>query len=74
MKAAEQRQHLQRWRDKLLKGVAENICRPCSKPEKASVTLNYDNPLSCGCQCESVASLLAKVIQIDVEIRRLQGQ
>ncbi|MDT8403738.1 hypothetical protein [Sulfuriflexus sp.] len=68
MTTAEQRQRLQRWRD------AENICRPCTKPEKAAATLNHDNPLSCGCHCESVANLLARVIQLDVEIRRLQGQ
>jgi hypothetical protein len=70
--AEQQSEKIRLWRDKLLRGVAENICRPCTKPIKKTTTLNYDNPLSCGCHCEGVVNILATVIKLDVEIRRLQ--
>lgn len=58
------------WRDQLLMAVSENICRSCTDERKKLYTINYDNPLECGCRCERVNAILEKAEQIDMDIKK----
>lgn len=71
MNTANNREQLQRWRDKILHGVAEHVCRPCSDPIKKNAELDYDNPLNCGCHCERVEKILSRAADIDADIAKL---
>ena len=71
MKPAEKQEQLQRWRDKLLYGLAENICRPCTDPAKEGIELDYNNPHQCGCRCKSAEEIILSVIKIEADIDKL---
>lgn len=71
LKAIEKIEKLRQWRKKLILGLAENICRPCSSAVKNTVLLDYENPLSCGCHCEIAHNILSKISLIDNDINNL---
>ena len=56
------------WRDKLLRLVSEEVCKPCTDPNKQDKCLDYSNPLACECRCYRVDDILAKAAQIDADI------
>ena len=58
------------WRDKLLAEVSETICRPCSDERKIHHSLDYENPLNCGCNCDRIEIVLRNVRQIDTQIKK----
>ncbi|RDH82493.1 MAG: hypothetical protein DIZ80_09405 [endosymbiont of Galathealinum brachiosum] len=60
------------WRDKLLLYISEEVCRPCTDERKKQYTLNFDNPLLCGCRCNRVEGILENSKVIDEDIKKLQ--
>lgn len=57
------------WRDKLLSEISEQICKPCIDERKKQYSLNYDNPLVCGCSCNRVEGILDNARRIDEDIK-----
>ena len=73
MSNAKKIEQQQAWRDKILQGVANNICQPCTEPTKENASLNYDNPLNCGCRCDDVDYILSMVVAMDADIKKLKN-
>ena len=62
------------WRDDFLKIISGNICRPCTDPRKQKATLDYENPLNCGCRCDRVESMLITASNLDTDIKNLTSK
>ena len=56
--------HYERYLRQLLLAVGEGHCRPCTKPQKETMRVNYENPLDGECRCADVESLLNIAEQI----------
>ena len=58
------------WRDKLLSVISEQVCKPCTDKRKEQYTLDFDNPLVCGCCCNRVEDVLDNARKIDEDIKK----
>ena len=58
------------WRDHLLIAISERICKPCTDERKKKYTINYENPLLCGCRCDRVNEILEKARELDEDISK----
>ncbi len=56
--------HYERYLRQLLLAVSEGHCRPCTKPQKETMRVDYENPLDGECRCADVESLLNIAEQI----------
>ncbi len=56
--------HYERYLRQLLMAVSDGHCRPCAKPQKKTMRVNYENPLDSECRCADVESLLHIAEQI----------
>ena len=57
-------------RDDFLEIISNRFCKDCNKPQKARININYENPMECGCRCESIETLLTTAIALDAEIKK----
>ena len=62
------------WRDNLLSLISEQICTPCTDERKEQYTLNFDNPLVCGCRCDRVVDILDNARKIDDDIKKYSNE
>ena len=58
------------WEHDYLLHQVKKICLRCTDPRKARATLDYDNPLNCGCRCERIDVILYRARKLDNKIRK----
>ena len=52
-------------RNRLVKDIADLLCRPCTDQRKTEYRINYEDPVACPCRCETIEPLIARLIEVE---------
>lgn len=62
------RAELMKMRTQLIQKSSKETCWPCTDPRKQGKMMRYDDPITSGCMCDKIESIVEELKEVEAKM------